>query len=120
MTERVDPPLSSLQVVHACAFSGGLVAYMAAVLTSNPALYLLAGPLLAASGALILLGCRITFRGPLGDIMRVALGRGVVRRATTRGVIWLVLGLLISVWGVTRVRRHDELEQLREPMVMQR
>lgn len=120
MISRPDPRLSALPVIHASAFSAGLVAFMAAAMTSNPYWYLVAGPLLALSGALILIGCRITFRGPVGEIMRAALGEGFLRRATARGVIWLVLGILISVWGATSVRRHRDLGELHDPLVTQR
>lgn len=116
--ERVDPPLSSLQVIHASAFSAGLVTLMAAALTSNPAWYLLSGPLLALSGALILVGWQVTFRGPIGNIMRAALGPDPYRRAITRGVVWFVIGVLVSAWGAVSLRRHEQLEHQGEPMVM--
>lgn len=120
MTDQTDPPISALQVIHASTFSAGLVALMAAALTSNPYWYLLSGPLMAVSGALVLLGCQITFRGPAGAIVRAALGESYLRRATVRGVIWLVLGVLISVWGVIGVRTQRDLQPLHDPMMTQR
>ena len=119
VSERPDPPLSALPVIHASTFSAGLVTLMAAALTSNPYWYLLSGPLLAVSGVLVLLGCQITFRGPAGAIIRAALGEGYLRRATVRGVIWLVVGVLISVWGAIRVQSYQETQPLHDPLLTQ-
>ena len=104
MKEPPDPPLSMLQILHATTFVGGLASFVVAAVTMKPLWYLVSGPLLAVSGALILFGCRIAFRGPVGDMLRVALGRGRVWRSTARGVIWLLLGILVSVWGVAQAR----------------
>lgn len=112
MQERVDPQPSAFQVIHASTFSLGLVALMAAAVTADPRWYLLSGPALIASGVLILLGCRITFRGPIGQMLRTALGPGFVRRATARGWVWLLIGVLISVWGAVSVGRWDNAATL--------
>jgi hypothetical protein len=118
MTKQTDPAPSGLQLVHASAFAVGLVAMLAAVTTSNPYLYLVGGPCLALSGVLILVGCRITFQGPVGQVMRAALGSGRVRRVNLRGILWLLAGILAIVWGVERVRTRRENEpQLQAAMV---
>jgi CBS-domain-containing membrane protein len=118
MTERTVSAPSSLQLVHAGAFSCGLVATLAGVTTSNPYWHLVGGPCLALSGALILVGCRITFRGPVGQVMRAALGSARVTRLNLRGIFWLLAGILLSVWGVQGIRSQRENEpQLQAPMV---
>jgi hypothetical protein len=112
MKDPVESPLSTLQILHAVTFVGGLVGLVVAAVTMKPVWYLVSGPLLAASGALILFGCRIAFGGPIGSVLRIALGRGRIWRSTSRGLIWLLLGILVSIWGFVRAGSHetDELE----------
>ena len=49
-----DPPLSTLQILHALSFVGGLGTLVLATVIEQPLWYLVSGPLLSVSGALVL------------------------------------------------------------------
>ena len=118
-TRAVAP--SGLQVAHAAAFSLGLLALVVGVFINQPIWYLIAGPCLTLSGGLILVGLRVTFAGPAGEMLRAALGASQVRRISVRAVFWVLAGLLITIWGVERMRAQRNSEPpLQEPLVLMR
>jgi hypothetical protein len=93
-----------MQIAHAIAFSTGLVTLIIATFSTHALWYVIAGPCLALSGGLILVGCRLTFHGAVGDALRAALGASKVRRLNLRAVVWVLAGIWISVYGVDRMR----------------
>lgn len=119
MASRIEPHPSALQVAHAALFSLGLVALLVSTFTRDAHWLLLAGPCLTTSGALILIGSRITFSGPVGDVLRAALGSSRVRKMRMRAVIWVVAGILISVSGVQCVRAKQEADSVQDPLFTQ-
>ncbi|HKU43367.1 MAG TPA: hypothetical protein VJR89_34635 [Polyangiales bacterium] len=108
---------SRLQLAHALSFACGLFGTLAGAVTHNPYYFLVAGPCLSISGALILLGSRITFRGPVGATLRAVLGASRVRRLNLQAIVWLVAGILVSAWGVDRVRHRDAQPIIDEPAI---
>lgn len=117
MASRSEPHPSTLQVAHAALFSLGLVALLVGTFTRDPHWLLFAGPCLTGSGALILIGSRITFRGPVGDVLRAALGASRVRKMHVRAVVWVVAGILISLYGVQCVRTTRDADSVQDPLV---
>jgi hypothetical protein len=109
--DAYDAPPSGMQIAHALAFSAGLVAMIIGTFTNHGVWYVIAGPCLVLSGALILVGCRLTFRGPVGDALRAVLGASKVRRLNLRAVVWVIAGLWISVYGVERMRAERNVER---------
>jgi hypothetical protein len=116
MPRTDDTPPSVLQVAHAMLFSAGLVSLLIAIFSAHALWYVIAGPCLAVSGGLILVGSRLTFDGPIGDVLRAALGASTVRRLNVRAVIWVFAGLLISVWGLERMRAERNDRPFKEPL----
>jgi hypothetical protein len=103
ITERVQIPV--LALLHASLFSAGLLCLLVGLAIDLPYLLVVAGPCLAASGLLIWVGSRITLMGPLGDALRLALGRTRVVTLHVRAVVWLLVGILVTLWGVRAM--HD-------------
>jgi hypothetical protein len=117
MIRQYDSPPSNLQIAHATAFSGGLVSLLIGTFTGRSIWFVASGPCLAVSGILILLGCRITFGGPIGTVLRASLGASRVRRLNLRALVWVFAGALISVWGIQRMRAERNSERLlQEPI----
>lgn len=117
MATRTEPHPSPLQVAHAALFSVGLVALLVSTFTRDPHWLLVAGPCVTASGALIFIGSRITFRGPVGDVLRAVLGQSRVRQIRVRAVVWVVAGILISMSGVQCVRAARDSDSVQDPSV---
>lgn len=114
---RREPSPSRLQLAHALSFACGLFGVLAGAVTRNPHYFLFAGPSLSISGALILLGSRVTFRGPVGNALRAALGATRIRLLYLHGVFWLIAGFAVTGWGVARVRRQTPDRVIEEPAV---
>jgi len=72
---------------------------------------------LTASGTLILIGSRITFSGPVGDMLRAILGQSRVRQIHLRAVVWVVAGILISVYGAQCVRATRDVDSVQDPLL---
>lgn len=98
---------SRLADVHAIAFASGMTTLLIG-LTGLPSLLLVSGPCLVLSGALIWFGSRISFAGPLGDALRLALGRRRVVTLHLRALLWIVLGVVVTLAGLHGVRGGDE------------
>jgi len=109
--EGREPPLVML---HAGLFSLGVVTLLVGLVINLPGLLLLAGPCLSLSGVLIWVGSRITFAGPLGDMLRLALGRTRVITIHLRALIWLLVGIAVTVYAVDRMRASDREPPLRD------
>jgi hypothetical protein len=90
--------------LHAVLFALGVVALLLGVSLGLPALLLIAGPCLAASGLLLWIGVRITLAGPFGDALRVALGRGRSLSLHLRALLWLCIGIAVTAYGIRGIR----------------
>lgn len=93
-----------LERLHAAIFSAGTIATLVGLIVSSPPLLMTAGACFIVTGLLILVGSRITMRGPLGDTLRVALGRRRVFTMHLRGVLWVMLGLALIVLSIQALR----------------
>lgn len=91
-------------ILHAVLFATGVVALLLGIALELPALLVVAGPCLAASGLLIWIGVRITLHGPLGDVLRLALGRGRALTLHLRALLWFAIGVAVTVLGVRALR----------------
>jgi hypothetical protein len=103
-----------LVLLHASVFSVGVVTLLVGLAIKLPGLLLLAGPCLSVSGILIWVGSRITFAGPLGDVLRLALGRTRVITIHLRALMWLLIGIVVTVYAVDRMRASDSEPPLRD------
>ena len=108
---------SRLALVHALAFATGLVATLIGLVTLHASWLFAAGPCLTLSGVLIVVGSRITFAGPAGDLLRAVLGPARVRGINLRAIVWIVAGILVFVSGFEVLRRERELLPFEEPLV---
>lgn len=88
--------LPRLERVHAGAFAAGIVALLIGILFSSPAVLVLSGVCLVLTGLMIFAGVRITLHGPLGDALRLALGRRRLITVYLRGAVWIALGLALT------------------------
>lgn len=100
--------VSMLSVVHAALFTLGIMTFLAGIALRVPALLTVSGPCLASSGALIWVGSRITLAGPLGDALRLALGRTRLVTIRIRAVLWVVIGVLVTLLGIQGLQRSPE------------
>lgn len=114
---RRHAPPSRLQLAHAMTFAIGLFGTLAGVLTGDPYFFVVAGPCLSISGALVLFGSRVAFRGQVGNTLRAVLGPARVRRLNMHALIWLLAGMLVSAWGVEGVRQRNVDHFLDDPSV---
>lgn len=103
-----QPVASRFALVQGALFSAGVVTLFLSVFASTPTMLLVSGPCLFASGVLIAFGARITLAGPLGAIMRSALGGPRVKLLWLRAVVWTVVGVLVTLYGVERVAEARE------------
>ena len=95
---------SPLVWVQALSFVAGLALVVASTVVHEPYLQLTAGILVAISGLLTLVGIRVTFGGPLGGVLRAALGSTPVVRVYLRAAFWILMGLAVAAWGVWELR----------------
>lgn len=110
-----------MAVVHAVVYATGLLVLVAGIFAHAPFLLLVAGPCLAISGALIWVGTHITLAGPVGDMLRKLLGRSRVASMHLRAAFWVLVGVLVTVWGAAALRASErELRAPQDPMISQR
>jgi hypothetical protein len=103
---------SRLVLVHACVFIAGILSLFLAVFTDTPILMLFAGPLFVFSGLLIWVGSRVTFSGPMGQLLRAALGGTRVALLRLRTLLWIAAGVLITLYGIDRMHEVEREEQM--------
>lgn len=111
MNDSHEAPPSGMQIAHAIAFSTGLASLVIGAFSTHAVWYVIAGPCLALSGALILIGCRLTFPGAVGEVLRTVLGASKIRRLNLLAVAWVLAGLWISVYGVERMRAERNVDR---------
>ena len=99
---------SKLELVHAIAFGVGLASFVLGTLSPRSLWYLVAGPSLILSGALVLLGVQLTFQGTLGTTLRALLGTSQLVRFRLRAWLWIVAGIWIGVLGLERLRAERQ------------
>jgi hypothetical protein len=99
---------SRLAIVHALAYTLGMILLVAGLLSHKPSLLLIAGPCLSISGGLIWAGTHFTLAGPVGQILRSILGRSRVATLHLRAALWVCLGILITIWGLSALRATRE------------
>lgn len=90
--------------MHALAYTLGMILLVAGLLSHKPSLFLIAGPCLAISGGLIWAGTHFTLAGPVGQILRRILGRSRVATLHLRAALWVGVGILITIWGLSALR----------------
>jgi hypothetical protein len=102
---------SRLAVVHALAYSLGMILLITGLLAHAPYLLLIAGPCLSISGGLIWAGTHFTLTGPVGQILRPLLGRSRVATMHLRAALWVGVGILVTLWGALSLRapKHDHM-----------
>ena len=91
-------------MLHAFVYASGMLLLLAGLFARTPYLLLLAGPCLSISGGLIWVGTHITLTGPVGNILRGVLGRSRVATLHLRAVFWVLLGLIVTGWGIASIR----------------
>jgi hypothetical protein len=101
-----EPSQSRLAVLHALVYASGMLLLLAGLFARTAYLLLLAGPFLAISGGLIWVGAYVTLAGPVGSILRGILGRQRVATMHLRAVFWVLIGVLITLWGVASIRNQ--------------
>ena len=107
-----------MAVVHAFVYAAGLILLVAGFFGRAPTLLLLAGPCLAMSGALIWVGTQHTLAGPVGAMLSKLLGRSRVASMHLRAAFWVLVGVLVTVWGVASVRAPDhQLQSPQDPLI---
>lgn len=107
-----------MAVVHAFVYAAGLVLLVAGFFGRAPTLLLLAGPCLAMSGALIWVGTHHTLAGPVGAMLSKLLGRSRVASMHLRAAFWVLVGVLVTVWGVTSLRsQSNQLHSPQDPLI---
>lgn len=111
MSKPQAPARSGLQIAHAVAFAIGLVALLIGTFNTRGVWYLVAGPCLAVSGGLILLGYQLTFRGPVGRVLRTVLGRPTLARLNLQAWFWVLAGIWIVLLGVDRLRAEHRVTE---------
>lgn len=104
---------SRLAIVHALAYSAGILLLVVGLLAHKPALLLVAGPCLSISGGLIWAGTHFSLAGPVGQILRGVLGRSRVATLHLRAALWVGVGILVTLWGMSNMRA------VREPLMPQ-
>ena len=104
---------SRLAIVHALAYSTGILLLVVGLLAHMPALLLVAGPCLSISGGLIWAGTHFSLVGPVGQILRGVLGRSRVATMHLRAALWVGVGILVTLWGLSSMR------SVREPLLPQ-
>lgn len=95
---------SRLAMLHAVVYASGMVFLVGGLFARTPYLLLVAGPFLAISGALIWVGTHFTLAGPVGSILRGLLGRPRVATMHLRAVFWVLMGVLVTLWGLASIR----------------
>jgi hypothetical protein len=86
--------------VPAVLFTTGVLAALAALFTTTPWLYLLAGPCFVVTGALSLWGFAADLKSPLGSILASLVGSSRVRYAKLRMWAWIAIGLWLIGLGI--------------------
>jgi NADH:ubiquinone oxidoreductase subunit 6 (subunit J) len=112
VNSEITQSQSRLAVVHAVVYATGLLMLVAGVFGEAPLLLLLAGPCLAMSGALIWVGAQITLHGPVGAMLRALLGPSRIASMHLRAAFWVLLGLLVVLWGVVAMRTSSKEQQM--------
>jgi hypothetical protein len=108
MSQEVQQPMPRLAIVHALVFTAGVLLAVAGIVAHVPHLLVVAGPCLVFAGCMVALGIRITLQGPLGHVMRAALGRTRVLTRYMRAVGWILAGILVTAWGLERIRAGEQ------------
>jgi hypothetical protein len=113
--ETHAPPLMWL---HALIFTAGVFALPVSVFGRLPQFQLVAGVCFLLTAALSALGVRVTFAGPVGSTLRRVLGPARVTAIYLRIVFWVLIGVVITAWGIQRVLDHDpHVLQVQDPMI---
>lgn len=103
-----DPAPSRLVFAHAAIFTAGVLTFFLSVIGSTPYLLLVSGPCFVVSGILVGLGTRITLAGPLGGLLRAALGGPRVTMLWIRALVWIGAGLLVTLYGIERLVHENQ------------
>jgi hypothetical protein len=104
-------PASSgrLETIHAAVFTLGVFTGLAGLCFAKPALLIFAGPCWVLSGALAWFGNELAFRGVVGRIVSASLGRVRMASLRLRALTRLVIGVLLTVWGISQlIRSHEQ------------
>jgi len=108
MTEYVRQPMLRLAMVHAVVFSLGVLLAVGGLVGHQPYLLVVAGPCLVFAGFMVALGTHISLTGPVGGMLRAALGHTRVVTRYLRAVVWILAGILVSAWGLERLRAGEQ------------
>jgi hypothetical protein len=112
-----------LETIHAAVFTLGVFTGLAGLCFAKPALLIFAGPCWVLSGALAWLGNELAFGGAVGRIVSASLGPVRMASLRLRALTRLVVGVLLTIWGISQlVRAHEQpaptlpgLAQLAQP-----
>jgi hypothetical protein len=109
---------SRLVIAHAFIFASAVVCLTFGAFLEKPELLLVAGPCFLISGLLIWVGNRVTLSGPIGAVLRMALGPSQLLTLRVRALIWILAGVAVTAWGIEEVRQARDREPLllEEPM----
>jgi hypothetical protein len=96
---------SRLELLHAAVFTLGFTLAVAGVVSVRPHLLMISGPCLVFSAYLTWLGLHARFSGTVGHMLRAALGPMRLLSLHMRTLTWLVVGIALTLWGVSRLAR---------------
>ena len=102
-----EPRTSPLMLLHAVILTVGVFSLPASVFGRSPHFMLLAGSCFLIVAALTAVGIRAAFAGPSGSAFRNLLGPARVATLYLRIAFWLLVGVLATAWGATRILEHE-------------
>lgn len=110
-------PVSRLALINTLLFYVGFASFLVGAWLARPLPLLISGPSLMLSAALSWFGARMAFSGVLGGMLRTVLGPVRVATVRIRALAWLLIGALITLWGISNMlgRPHDEPTILPDP-----
>jgi hypothetical protein len=98
-----------LETIHAAVFTLGVFTALGGLCFAKPELLIFAGPCWILSGALAWLGNELAFRGVVGRVVSASLGRVRMASLRLRALTRLVIGVLLTVWGISQlIRAHEQ------------
>jgi hypothetical protein len=107
-----DAVPSRLVLITALVFYLGIVTFLAGAWFGRPLLLLISGPSLMLSAGLSWFGGRMAFSGLLGAMLREVLGPVRVATLRARALAWLVIGGLITLWGISSMHARPREEPI--------
>lgn len=107
-----DAVPSRLVLITALVFYLGIVTFLAGAWFARPLPLLISGPSLMLSAGLSWFGGSMAFSGVLGGVLRAVLGPVRVATLRMRALAWLLIGGLITLWGISSMHARPREEPI--------